>query len=298
MYVLVAWLALIPAWSHSTPEFHEDFGALNLGTETAQWSSPEALVAQLRSSDPDRRLAAFRLLGMPEAEAHRKIWDSALPPKVVGQEVVTPDHVQLTYAALGTGPTLQAILAVQNSQMTYAAVAIPATRGWTRIALFDCWCKYEMQAGEDTLDDFVHTVMARSPEPVSPHPSELVLRASGGGSGIYVKQEVHFRIRGGKLVPVLSFVSDRRSCPMADPCLLEKRWFTMTDVKGKLTSMLIEARGAFPQTTDTFDPDFAIRELQNRKLRSTTCRPYRWDARAFRYTPVGAWQTCNELRVE
>lgn len=280
------------------PIFHEEFGDLEARTEPEDWPAPEILVAKLRSSDPQTRLAALQLLGLPDKEAHRPVWGKTSPSQVIAHEVVIPDKTQLTYAALGVSATQQAIVAVQAGQMTYAAVAVPKSHGWQRIILFSCWCKYEMEANEDTLTDFVHLVPAPFHEPVMPQRYELVLSASGGGTGIYEKDEAHYRMIGGKLRQVVAFVSVRRSCPMAEPCSIEKRWFSRVDIRGKVTPALIEAQGHFPQITGDSQAEFSVRELQDRRLGRAMCRVYKWNEQRFLYTPVGTSEPCSQIPVE
>ena len=281
-------------WGQNKPVWHEEAGYLEARTDVERWPAPETLVERLRSSDPQARLAALGLLGLGDKESHRKIWAQTVPTRVIGEDVITPDKVQLTYAALGSDSTQQAIVAMQSTQMTYAAVAVPTKHAWKRIALFSCWCKYEMAAGEDTLDDFVHLSPAPSGPILSPWHFDLVLSASGGGSGIYVKDEAHYRIADGKLRQVVAFVSARRSCPMADPCELTKRWFTLTHFKGQTAGVLVEARGRFPQTVDGSRTEVDIRDLQYRHLRRASCRLYKWNEHAFRYAPVGAFEACSK----
>jgi hypothetical protein len=279
----------------SKPVWHEAFGVLESRTDTEHWPTPEALVKDLRSSDPQTRLEGLRLLGLEDSQTHRKIWAQTSPTRVIGEDVITPDKVQLTYAALGNDSTQQAILAVQSMQMTYAAVAVPTNHGWKRIAVFSCWCKYEMTAGEDTLDDFVQLTLAPSGAEEMPWRFELVLSASGGGTGIYEKDEAHYRMINGQLRQVMAFISAKRSCPMADPCDLTKRWFTSTGAKGHAAGILVEARGRFPQNLNGSRPASEVRELEDRHLQSTSCQVYNWNEKAFRYTPAGPFQPCSKI---
>lgn len=132
----------------------EDFGYIEVRHDHLQWPTPESIARDLRSKDDNVRLQALRLIGFAEQHAHVAIWaqESA---KVIGEAVVTPDQIELKYAAFGQGATQQAILAVEatQKQLTFAAVAVPKGQGWERIAVFECWCKYEMYHGQNALSE-------------------------------------------------------------------------------------------------------------------------------------------------
>ncbi len=267
--------------------------------DTAQWPEPETVVQHLRSPDPQTRQAALLLFGLPENELQQRVWSQTSPSHDAGKGIILPDQAQLKYAAVGENFTQQAIVAIQAGQMAYAAVAVPTHKAWERIAVFSCWCKYELNGDEDTLSDFVHLAPAPSRGLTTPERYELVIRASGGGSGIYVKDEAHYRVVNNTVRRVMGFVSERRNCPMADPCTIEKRWFTTTaNLKGEFRSILVTAKGRFPQTVGSFGPDFRIRDLENRHLGPTTCRVYEWDDKAFRYQSIGTPKPCNKLTLE
>jgi len=203
-----------------------------------------------------------------------------------------PDEVRLSYAALGSDATQYAVVAVLSGQMTYAAIVAPTDPNrWTRIAVADCWCKYEL-TGQDVLHEFVGLHPAPGFIPRELQPFELVLRASGGGTGIYVQNEVHFRIRNRELRQVMSFVSRRRSCVPTDPqqkCDLEARWFVPAMVRGKSGGILVEGRGEYGP-----DKTLNVRELEDRHLRHTSCREYAWNDARFRYEPIAQSTSCNQ----
>ena len=200
----------------------------------------------------------------------------------------------MRYAALGSDSTQQAILAVQVSQMMYAAVAIPQRQGWERIALFDCWCKYDMA---NALGEFLEI---RSAPGGTQGRSELVLRGSGGGTGIYTQDEAHYRFYNGSLRRVMSFVSRSRSCPPTDPaskrCSVEYRWFYHTTAESGPVSVLFEASGGFP--VDKVPPAaFSLPAFASRYATNLSCREYVWNEKEYRYdrssreTPCSPWKT-------
>jgi hypothetical protein len=272
-----------------------DFGYLDVRREPAEWPTPERLVSQLRSSDDQVRLNALRLMGLTDKEAYHSIWSQTSPSTVVGQKLLKPDDIRLMYAALGPDSTQQAVIAVldREGQMAYAALAAPTARGWKRVAVFDCWCKYDMGSAVDALGEFIQLHPAPEFNQTSPQHFELVFHASGGGTGVYGQNEVHFRVRSGRLVPVLSFVSRlERGCETKASCdHLEARWFYPSAVQDKPGGLLVTVEGDF-NPTGTQRVDWEIRELQNRYLRSARCESYEWKEAAFRYMTVGKSTIC------
>lgn len=222
-------------------------GSVSSRYDHSTWASPESIVRDLRSDDEGSRAKALRLFGYPEAQM---------------QDVPKPDQIELRYAALGDDATLQAIVAITvNGVMEYAAVALPKAKAWERIGTFFCWCKYQSSPLQ-----FVDVRLASQSTRVW---SELVLRPSGGGTGAYDREEMHFRVHNGALRKVLSFVSFRRSCQVPDPCIVETR-----SLSG---NMLVQSREQF----DTDSPP-----------QNATCTQYEWDEKAFLYRPLGPPTKC------
>lgn len=289
-------LSLLFAQDHGATN-RPNFGYLVVRHEPAEWPTPEVLVSRLRSSDDQVRLSALRQLGLTDKEVYHSIWSEGWPSKVVGQKVVTPDDIRLMYAALGMDSTQQAVIALLDAegQMTYAAVGVPAAKGWKRVAVFKCWCKYEMYSGQDTIGEFVQLNPAPQSSPTSPQHFELVLRASGGGTGVYSQNEAHFRIRDGQLVEVLSFVSRyRNECETKTSCVhLEARWFYPSAVRDHPGGTLVTAQGNF-NLTSAQSVDWHIRALQNRHLQSMRCESLQWKESAFQYMTFGKETACPD----
>ncbi len=193
------------------PSSWERIGDLQVNRARAAWTSPESLVRDLRSPDKAVRLKALRLFGI---EANRDyLGDADLP------------EIELRYASLEGGNSKQAIVLVEATAHAYASVALPSANAWERIAVFECWCKYE---GSTFLDDFVRVEYTNHLIP------DLVLRASGGGTGLYEQTEARFALKGGELRKVASFISRRRDCPVGtDTCLYEHRWFARRPPRGR-----------------------------------------------------------------
>jgi hypothetical protein len=238
----------------SVTAFGQQKGLLGTSFARAPWPSPESVVTDLRSQDDPLRRKALRLVGLTEDQTG---WTDG--------SVEKPTEIKLLYAPLGKGPELQAVVAfsLADRSYEYAAVAAPGPRGWTRIGSFNCWCKYE----NGGLSDFVE---------VSPR-SELVLRASAGGTGIYAKEENHFRIRDGLLRNVISFEIHSWSCLMGDDlCTRERREFS--------GNQLVETHEKFNGSDFGFTNPLSI---------TVTCTPYQWNEEAFLYKRTGPPKKCS-----
>ncbi len=283
----------------SPPEravLRDEGGYTYVSHDHIRWTSPDAIVNGLRSTDEQVRLKALLLLGVTDKEAHVAVWGNTSPSTVIGNRVVVADEVKLVYASLGEDATQYAVVSVLLSevQSTFVGIAAPTDRGgWNRIATSGCWCKYEMLPSEDTLADFISLSPVFEPyTPGNRRHFELVLRASGGGTGIYTKDETHFRVLNGELRRVLSFVSAVRSCTGPSPeCKLEARWFYPTAVDGDMGGILIEARGHFV-ADHVSTAEFSVKGLENRYLRNVRCREYKWSGQEFRYEPFGKARDC------
>ncbi len=276
----------------------EEFGQLNVRREHVAWPSPETIVRDLHSPNAEVRFKALLSVGVPETLARRPIYNSATPATVVGSEVVTPEQIGLRYAALGSDETQQAIVVAQVvGTYAYAAVATPKQNAWERIAVFSCWCKYDP---ETVVDTFVS--LNRAPDPMRSgevQRYELVLRASGGGTGIYNQHEVHFRFFRSEMKAVMSFVSRVQSSTTGNPppwhLTIERRWFYpslpvyLPDGGSGYVAVLVESRGntALPPTVY-----FTIRELQDLYLKGITCRTFQWNQKLFQYDPVAVPNAC------
>jgi hypothetical protein len=154
----------------------------------------------------------------------------------------------------------------------YASVAVPSANAWERIAVFECWCKYE---GTTLLDDFVRVEYTDHFIP------ELVLRASGGGTGLYEQTEARFALKGGALRKVLSYISRKRDCQVGtNACLYERRWFT--------SGQVVEAKAKFDIELN-LDWNFA----DAHGFKSITCTAYNWDAGRFTYIRSCAAHPCK-----
>lgn len=93
------------------------------------------IIADLHSPEDAVRLKALELLGLSQQQAQ---------VKYAGQVSVDGvEEVELRYASLGTDNANQAIIGAVLGPVVFGAVATRTKAGWTRIADFSCWCKYE-----------------------------------------------------------------------------------------------------------------------------------------------------------
>jgi|HubBroStandDraft_1064217.scaffolds.fasta_scaffold93445_2 hypothetical protein len=231
---------------------------LRLSRSHAVWKSPEALVEDLRSQNTAVRLKALRLVGI-DANLEDLMNDAV------------PAEIELRYASLEGGHPQQAILLVEASSHAYASLAVPTANAWERIAVFECWCKYE---GTTLLDDFVRVEYTYHFIP------DLVLRASGGATGVYEQTEARFALKGGELRTVMSFISRRRVC-QSNTCLYEHRWF--------ISGQLVEAKANLDSSELNLDWNFA----DAHGFKSITCTAYNWYATSFKYIRSGAAHPCK-----
>jgi hypothetical protein len=269
----------------------EDDSYLNANREHVAWPTPQSVLDDLRSADDITRLAALMLMGLSDQQAHRTVWASTNDgsAKVIGQVVISPERVQLMYAAIGEDASQQAILAFElpSLQATHAAVAVQKGKRWERIAALSCWCKYDMNSDQDMLAEFLSLRPAAEAWSEQMQHYDLVVHTNGGGTGIYAQDEAHFRVFHNELRNSLQFVSRLRSnnptglTPTS--VLLERRWFTTTAIaNGVWGGILVEAKGTV--VADKL-PRIAwdVRALQDMHLQKVACQAYRWDEKTFHY---------------
>lgn len=254
--LLLAWSYMLAAAPQQSS--WERIGELRVNRTHAAWTSPESLVRDMRSQDKAVRLKALRLVG---TDANEEFFADA-----------GPDEIELRYASLGGGRTKQAIVLIEVSDYAYAAVAAPSLNAWERIAVFECWCKYE---DFTLLDDFVRVEYTYHGIP------DLILRASGGGTGFYEQTEARFALQGGEQRNVLSFIRRRRTCPLGtDTCSYQQRWFRR--------GQLVEAKATFKSELNV---DWDLADARN--FKSITCTAYKWDATSFTYMRSGPAHPCE-----
>ncbi len=240
-----------------------------LRTDAARWSSPENIVRDLRSSDKNTRKRALRDVGIDDLQ--------------IG---VTIERIALTYVE-GEGEPARALVSVltPGAEM-FAAVATPRNGFWQRVAAFNCWCKYDIDAtAADPLSEFAHF-----------DGKELVIRSSGGGTGIYSQEESRYRISDSTLREVITFISRHRECDPTSPgerCTLVRRWFRDEPLRdnspgGRLYSSTAQFKGS-----SIAEPIWRVRDLIDNQPSQLTCHEYRWDEHRFSYVSVGSSHICK-----
>jgi hypothetical protein len=260
-WCLVAFAQRRPGW--------EQIGSLYVNRTRAIWTSPEALVRDLRSDNRGTRLKAVELLGADDA----------------GFIADNFNEVSLRYAALDARPMQDAIVQVVVLNRAIVAVAVPEPDGWERIAVIDGVWRYPK---EPVLNHLVRIEFAEHDTPgapvrFAPPAVELVLRTNGGGSGIYQETEDCFCLRSGELQHILSFVNrlDSFIVGSGGMTLHERRWFRNNQlVEAKVTVSAAKVESDWDLTEPT-------------QFKSVTCTPYKWDAAGFRYVKAGPAGACH-----
>jgi hypothetical protein len=257
----------------SEPNPKVDLGFLELSSAHVPWPTPESLTKSLQTDDAQTRIRALVQMGVPEEGLAR-----------IGEK---PSEVELRYASFGTNHEQLAIVAVRIAPMLFGAVAVQKRGVWHRVADFSCWCKYETG---DLVGNFIQV------ESGPDGGSELVLHASGGGTGVYTQNEARFRYYHGELHLVFSFVSRFRTCdptaPGPNQCQVERRWFYPPDRDSIPGSVLVESRLSFsPNSVQEVQSDTRDQELSRAKTFS--CRSYTWNKEKFLYTESSASNPCK-----
>jgi len=257
----------------SEPNPKADLGSIELSYIHLPWPTPESLTKSLQADDDQTRIRALVRMGVPE-EGLAKIDEK-------------PSEVQLLYASLGTNDAQQAIVAVRIAPMLFGAVATQERGVWHRIANFSCWCKYE--AG-DLIGNFVHV------EAGPDGGSELVIHASGGGTGVYTQNEARFRYYHRELHLVFSFISRFRTCDPTAPgptqCHVKRRWFYPIDRDSIPGSVLVESHFNFPTTGFSGVPS-ERRDLELSHAKTFSCTVFTWDKEKFVYKESSASSPCK-----
>jgi hypothetical protein len=258
----------------AVPVADADLGNLTMNYDSVPWPTPESLLQDLRSKEYETFDRALSLVGVPQTTGA-----ASFDP---------PQETELRFADLGVDGAQEAIIGVRRDQMLYGAVAAHVGNHWQRIAAFSCWCRYE---SGDLLAGFIHVQAGPGVG------QELVLRASGGGTGLYSQQQAHFRYHQGKFQLVFSLTSHQRECNPTKPgpysCDVERRWFYVYYWDSVPGAVLVESRLRLLPETDP-EPEFtSIPELELAHAQKFSCKTYKWDKEKFRYEPFVAPNPCN-----
>jgi hypothetical protein len=263
--------ALTSSASGAGASTNVDLGPLTMNYSKVPWPSPESLLQGMRAKDYETRGRALSLVGVPKT-AEAASFDA-------------PQEAEMRYAELGVDGTQQVIIGMRRDPMLYGAVAAQVDDRWYRIATFSCWCKYE---SGDLLSSFIQIESAPGVG------EELVLRASGGGTGLYSQQQAHFRYHRGELHLTFTFVSHRRECDPTKPsCEVERRWFYVNYWDSVPGAVLVESRLTIFPGKDPEPELTSIRELELTHAQKFSCKTYKWDEEKFGYAPFVASSPCN-----
>lgn len=272
LFLLSATISLSPATSGASTD--GDLGPLTMNHTKVPWPVPETLLQNLRAKDYETFDKALGLVGVPQSSEA-----ASFDP---------PQETELRYADLGVDGTQQAIIGVRRDPMIYGAVAAQVGGRWQRIAAFSCWCRYE---GGDLLGGFIH--VQEGPD----IGQELVLHASGGGTGVYSQQQAHFRYAQGELRLVFTFVSHSRECDPTKPapysCDVERRWFYVNHWDSVPGAVLVESRMTIFPERDPQPELTSIRELELAHAQKFSCKTYKWDKEKFQYESFVAANPCS-----
>lgn len=257
--LLLVWTCItVSAQQHF---FLERIGMLGVNRLPATWSAPESVVRDLRSDDRAVRRRAQRLLGVNED------FFSDDGAEVIG----------LQYFSQGAAGKPVVMVRAKHGAFEYAAIAVPSSGGWKRLAVFECFCKY------DNDPSFVDIGYG----PLDYGQAVVTVHASGGGTGDYEQTEAWFGLRDDNLVTMLSFARRKRSCQPETPCTYRRRWFVGNQlIEGKIS-------GKGPQVATLPKAPSTLWESNDREINSFSCTPYEWDAVNLKYGPSGDPHPCK-----
>jgi len=163
--------------------------------------SPTEIVRGLMSIDINERIKALTEIGVSENLRQK-------PPGPMYTDFTKVDGLRLIYAQLDDDPALEAIVTFSQESYDHAAVYRRAASKWRQVALLECWCKYE----RDPLAQFLELRRL-----VDPKHEDLIVRESSGGTGVYWRDALFYRMSHGVLQEILQIPEERRNCNPVAP---------------------------------------------------------------------------------
>jgi hypothetical protein len=162
---------------------------------------PVEICRGLLSDSIDERIAALTAVGVAENLRQN-------PPGPSYEDLTAVRDVTLIHVRLDDNPDPEVVLTF--GQGTYAQGAVFRREGaqWFRVALLNCWCKYE----RDPLARFLEVRQL-----VDPRHDDLIVRDSLGGTGVYWRDAVFYRMDNGGLREILRVPEERRNCNTQKP---------------------------------------------------------------------------------
>lgn len=250
------------------------FAALNcaaqreplLDQERRAVAKPVEIVDELLSDNIERRIAVLESIGMPESLRR--------PPRKPGWvDTTRVKDVRLLIADLDEDAELEAIITFLQEAYATAIVLDGKAGQWYAVARLTCWCKYEPY-GLETFIELRHLV-----DPVQ---QELIIRDSLGGTGVYWRDLIIYRMRNGTLHEVLRIPEKRRQCSPTVPADVRTCLVTRADIS--------YLRGAASRTVvvATFKGEMPVlAATQNRNWRpyltEEQCESFVWEESEFRF---------------
>jgi hypothetical protein len=234
--------------------------------------APEEIVHGLLSVDFSSRVAALKDLGVSE-QLHRG------PQEPAGDDLTKVSDVRLVYTNLDEGPELEAI--VTTTQQSYAVAGIFRRNGdnWFRVAVLGCWCKYE----NDPLSRFLELAHL-----VDTGWEDLIVQDSLGGTGIYWRDAVVYRMKAGALREVLRVREEDRWCNTQFPgkratyCEDTRSFLSFPHESFPRRVVVSTVKGRIPippWVGDTYHPLGDILEGPT----PVGCKGYAWDELRFKF---------------
>jgi hypothetical protein len=216
----------------------------------------------------ERQTAALSALGIPTKSA---------------------EGARLLFEDLDGDQKPEALLTV-DIDMSDVVLVVLKQKGdqWYRLSPqdeFSCWCKYEMSP----LETFVQVVEWSDPVEKAGQPRKLILvRGSGGGTGLYERSLGIFALDGFRVRPVFETIEERRECSWpVENCKLDHVITTFEDRLEKgdtIAHMLVthKIHRTRPENDDLSDD-----ESWWIGIPPSSCKTYLWDSKGFKFIESG-----------
>lgn len=234
---------------------------------------PTEIVRALLSPDIQVRIEVLKEIGVPEV--FRQV-----PPGPDYTDETKLNQVRLAFVNLDGDPTLEAIVTFdQQFHREWAAVLKQVKGGWLRIGLLHCWCKYE----RDPLTGFFEMRSL-----VDPNRYDLIVRDSLGGTGVYWRDTVIYRMKDNALHEVLRVREEYRECHLTPGwCDDTRSDLSFTSEQSSKTIIVSTVKGRIPlprperANSDSYPP------LGDRLWHPVpqACQAYSWSASMFLFVP-------------
>ena len=259
------WAGVILA---ALPTVREPF----LNAQKVHVPAPDEIIHGLLSDEMPRRIAALKALGVSEALRRG-------PQKPGWTDMTKVSDVRLIFTNLDEDRELEALVITAQQSYASAGVFDKQQGQWFRVALLGCWCKYE----NDPLTRFLELAHL-----VDPEREDLIVRDSLGGTGVYWRDAVIYRMKGGELREVLRIREEDRNCNTWRPgetatyCedVRSSMTFPHEDVPRHIVVVTVKGRIPIPPPIVEARPPFG-NIMENPK--PVGCKGYAWNEASFRF---------------